>query len=88
LLARVSTCLKNARDSRETLQREHELRISAEKAASLTRDELLTELTAMNRLHQLSTRLLRETELQPLLDEILNAIIALQKRGFRKYSTL
>jgi GAF domain-containing protein len=64
------------------LEREHELRTSAEKAATLTRDELVAELTAMNRLHQLSTRLLRETELQPLLEEVLNATVALQDADF------
>ena len=50
--------------------------------------ELVAELTAMNRLHQLSTRLLRETELQPLLEEVLNATMALQNADFRKRSTL
>ena len=44
--------------------------------------ELVAELTAMNRLHQLSTRLLRETELQPLLEEVLNATMALQDADF------
>jgi PAS domain S-box-containing protein len=43
---------------------------------------LVAELTAMNRLHQLSTRLLREAELQPLLEEVLNATIALQGADF------
>ncbi len=42
----------------------------------------MAELTAMNRLHQLSTRLLRETELQPLLEEVLIATIALQDADF------
>jgi PAS domain S-box-containing protein len=82
LLARVSASLKTARDNREELEREHELRTSAEKVATLTRDELVAELTAMNRLHQLSTRLLRETELQPLLEEVLNATVALQDADF------
>jgi PAS domain S-box-containing protein len=44
--------------------------------------ELVAELTAMKRLHQLSTRLLHETELQPLLEEVLNATIALQSADF------
>jgi PAS domain S-box-containing protein len=78
LLARVSSCLKSARESREALEREHELRTSAERAARLTRVELVLELAAMNRLHQLSVRLLRETELHPLLEEVLNATIVLQ----------
>src|ERR1700685_2615131 len=47
-----------------------------------TASELVAELTAMNRLHQLSTRLLREVELLPLLEEVLNATIALQSADF------
>lgn len=50
--------------------------------AIATASELVAELTAMNRLHQLSTRLLREAELLPLLEEVLNATIALQSADF------
>jgi PAS domain S-box-containing protein len=46
------------------------------------RDELTTELTAMGRLHELSTRLLAITDFQPLLGEILDSTIALQKADF------
>jgi PAS domain S-box-containing protein len=46
------------------------------------RDQLATELLAMTRLHELSTRLLGITELQPLLEEVLRAIIALQNADF------
>ena len=35
------------------------------------------ELKAMKRLHELSTRLLATTELQPILEEVLDATIAL-----------
>src|SRR3984893_6799550 len=47
-----------------------------------TASELVAQLTAMNRLHQLSTRLWREAELLPLLEEVLNATIALQSADF------
>ena len=46
------------------------------------KDELTTELTAMNRLHEVSTRLLITTELQPLLEEVLDATIALLNADF------
>jgi PAS domain S-box-containing protein len=46
------------------------------------KDQLAAELTAMTRLHQLSTRLLATTELQPLLEEVLSATIALQNADF------
>ena len=49
--------------------------------------ELVAELTAMNRLHQLSTRLLLETELQPLLEEVLNATMALQGADFGNFNS-
>jgi PAS domain S-box-containing protein len=42
-----------------------------------TRAELLAELEAMDRLHQLSARLLSSTALQPLLEEVVDATIAL-----------
>jgi PAS domain S-box-containing protein len=45
---------------------------------SAVKDELAVELTAMTRLHQFSTRLMANTELQPLLEEILDATMALQ----------
>jgi PAS domain S-box-containing protein len=46
------------------------------------RDELAAELTAMTRLHALSTHLLEISEFQPLLEEVLDATIALQKADF------
>jgi PAS domain S-box-containing protein len=59
-----------------------ELVTSQVTTAIATASELVAELTAMNRLHQLSTRLLREAELLPLLEEVLNATIALQSADF------
>jgi len=46
------------------------------------KDELAAELGAMTGLHELSTRLLASMELQPLLDEVLHATIALQNADF------
>src|SRR6266850_468629 len=46
------------------------------------KDDLAADLVAMNRLHEFSTRLLATTELQPMLDEVLNATIALQNADF------
>jgi PAS domain S-box-containing protein len=46
------------------------------------RDELAAELRAMTRLHELSTHLLEISQFQPLLEEVLDATIALQNAGF------
>jgi transcriptional regulator with GAF, ATPase, and Fis domain len=46
------------------------------------KEELATELTAMTRLHEFSTRLLASTDLEPLLEEVLNATIELQNADF------
>lgn len=46
------------------------------------KDELAAELRAMQRLHDLSTRLLAPDGLQPLLEEILTCTIALQSADF------
>lgn len=54
----------------------------AERELLALRDELAAELTAMIRLHEFSTRLLSIDELQPLLEEVLDATIALQKADF------
>lgn len=53
-----------------------------EKELLSLRDELAAELTAMTRLHTLSTRLLTVDEVQPLLEEVLEATIALQNADF------
>jgi PAS domain S-box-containing protein len=57
------------------------LRTAVEDAVQ-TRQELAAELAEMVRLHQLSTRLFGSTALQPLLDEILHATMALLKADF------
>ncbi len=46
------------------------------------KDKLATDLASMNRLHALSTRLVQITDFQELLQEILDAIIKLQKADF------
>jgi len=46
------------------------------------KDELSAELTAMTRLHEISTRLLASTELEPMLEEVLDATIELQNADF------
>jgi len=46
------------------------------------KDELAAELTAMTRLHELSTHLLEIGEFQPILEEALDATIALQNADF------
>jgi PAS domain S-box-containing protein len=46
------------------------------------KDELGADLSAMSRLHELSTQLLSASELRPLLEEILDASIKLQSADF------
>ncbi len=48
----------------------------------LLKDELAAELASMTRLHEWSTRLMANAELQPLLEEILHATIELQNADF------
>ena len=57
-------------------------RKKAEAESLALKNELAAEIVAMTRLHELSTRLLSGTELQPLLEEILDAIMELQKADF------
>jgi PAS domain S-box-containing protein len=54
----------------------------AEKELLDLRDELAAELTAMTRLHEFSTHLLAIHEFQPVLEEVLEATIALQNADF------
>ena len=54
----------------------------AEQELMALRDELAAELAAMTRLHELSTRLLEVGELQPQLEQVLDATIALQNADF------
>lgn len=53
-------------------------RKQAEEESLALRDELTAELTAMTRLHEFSTRLLSINDFQTLLEEVLDATIALQ----------
>lgn len=62
---------------RELSDREH-----SELELTLLKDELEADLKNMIRLHELSTRLLASTELQPLLEEILEATIELLNADF------
>jgi PAS domain S-box-containing protein len=82
LLARVTANLQTSRASREAVAHEQTLRKSAEEAETRTKGELAAELAAMTRLHALSTRLLLNTGLQPLLDEVLDASITLMNADF------
>ena len=68
------------RRAQETLVEDTSRRAEAELLT--LRDELDAELTAVTRLHEFSTRLLASPDLQPLLEEILNGIIALQNADF------
>ncbi len=85
-LARKNYELRRARNAlqRELASRTEDLAqlaqelIDSRKNLISTKDELAAELAAMNRLHELSTALLGQTELQPLLEEVMNATIALQ----------
>src|SRR6267378_2547437 len=66
----------------EELVAENAQRKRVEKESVAWKDELAAELMAMSRLHEFSTRLLSKAGLLPLLEEILNAIIALQNADF------
>jgi len=77
--------LQEARDLTEHKRAEEELELRvAERTRQLTavKDELAEELRAMTRLHQLSTRLPADTDLQPLLKEILDATMDLLRADF------
>jgi PAS domain S-box-containing protein len=54
----------------------------AERELLTLRDELTAELTAMTRLHEFSTHLLAISGFQTLLEEVLDATIALQNADF------
>ncbi|HEX7334768.1 MAG TPA: GAF domain-containing protein, partial [Pyrinomonadaceae bacterium] len=62
---------------RELSDREH-----SEMELTLVKDELAADLKNMTRLHELSTRLRANTELQPLLEEILESTIELLTADF------
>jgi signal transduction histidine kinase len=64
------------------LQREIAARERAEMESLAMRNELSAELAAMTQLHDFSTRLFANIELVPLLEEVLSAIMSLQKADF------
>jgi PAS domain S-box-containing protein len=72
----AETALAAARDNFERQVKEHAEELLAVK------DELAAEQEAMTRLHEFGTRMLATTELQPLLEEVLMASIALQSADF------
>ncbi|MGZ5718393.1 MAG: ATP-binding protein, partial [Burkholderiales bacterium] len=82
LLARVNSNLETSRATREALAREQRLRKTAEDAETHSKEELAAELAAMTSLHQLNGRLLAKTKLQPLLEEVLDASMALMAADF------
>jgi transcriptional regulator with GAF, ATPase, and Fis domain len=68
--------------AQEVLVEDINQRKHAEAELLAIKEELSAELTAMTRLHEFSTRLLANTELEPLLEEVLNATIELQNADF------
>ena len=69
-------------DVNERLTQEIEQRKLASAEAMILKDALAAELAAMTRLHGFSTRLLGGTDLEPLLEEVLNAIMSIQEADF------
>ena len=72
----AETALAAERDNFERQVKEHAEELLAVK------DELAAEQEAMTRLHEFGTRMPATTELQPLLEEVLTASIALQSADF------
>ncbi|MEA3142505.1 MAG: hypothetical protein QOK23_4674 [Gammaproteobacteria bacterium] len=66
----------------EELSREIVERKRAEDAALVLKDALAFELSTMTRLHELTTRLAGNTELQQILEEVLDAAIGLHNADF------
>jgi PAS domain S-box-containing protein len=66
----------------EELSREIVERKRAEDAALVLKDALAFELSTMTRLHELTTRLAGNTELQQILEEVLDAAISLHNADF------
>jgi PAS domain S-box-containing protein len=54
----------------------------AETETAALKNALAADLSVMTRLHEFSTRLLADTEVQPLLEEVLSAVIAIQQADF------
>jgi DNA-binding response OmpR family regulator len=75
LLARVTARVEIARTNRQAVEREREMRKAAEEAEG------------MAWLHELSTRLVTQSELQAVLEEVLDAAITLLKPTSVPYSS-
>lgn len=71
-----------------TISRNITERKRAEAEAAKWKDELAHDLHAMVRLHELSTRLLDNEELAPLLEDVLDATIHLQAADFGLVQTI
>src|SRR6202021_1459993 len=79
---RVVRRTRQLSDLNEKLLKEIVERKRAEMELLALRDAEAAELAAMTRLHELSIRLLASTALKPLLEEVLDATVALQKADF------
>jgi PAS domain S-box-containing protein len=82
LLARIDARLEIARLHRSNVAREQRLRTAAEQSEARMHDELVEEIEAMNRLHELSTRWLTNMGLEALLEDMLDSTIQLVKADF------
>ena len=79
---RVAERTRELEDANHELRGEIAERTRGQEQLVALRNQLATELLAMARLHDLATRLLADIELPTLLDEVLDAIIALQSADF------
>lgn len=82
LLARIDARLESTRLHRANVAREQRLRTVAEQSEARMHDELVAEVEAMSRLHELSTRWLTDMEWDALLEDILDSTIQLVKADF------
>jgi len=78
----VATSVEILRETQAWLLRERLLRRSAEESEARIRQELAAEIATTKRFHQLVAELLAQSELQPLLEEVLTAVIELQDAHF------
>ena len=79
---RVTRRTRQLSDLNQELLQQIGERKRAELESLALKDTLAAELAAMTRLHELSKRLLANVELRPLLQEVLNATVDLQKADF------
>jgi PAS domain S-box-containing protein len=79
----IGTSISNTRAYDD--ERRHARRLAAaEESEARVREELIVELAAMNRLYEISTRWLEITELEPLLQDVLDASMALLNANLGK----